>query len=138
MDALGRFLFGLVETAVLGIVRAAFPSSENQSAPDYQTLRARNAWINGVAQVLFVAAFGVTLWRLPRMGLVALGIACGMAVAVPFVWVCLATLPFGLDRYREFWRFHQLHYEMGTMGAVALALPFAAAGAICAAILLML
>jgi hypothetical protein len=142
METLGRFLFGLVESAILRTLRTFFPSSENRSSPDYPTLRARNFWINGVALLLFIAAFGLTLLYLPEPDvgprLLALGVACGVAVAASFAWICLATLPFGRARYREFWRFHQLHYDIDTMGAVALALPLAILGAICALALLAL
>jgi hypothetical protein len=142
MEALGRLLFSLVESAILGTVRVFFPSAEDRTAPDYPTLRARNFWINGVAQLLFIAGFGVTLLLLPQPSvgprLLALGAACGAAVVVSFAWICAATLPFGRDRYREFWRFHQLHYDIGTMGAVTLALPLVAIGAISALVLMVL
>jgi hypothetical protein len=142
MEALGRFLFGIIETAVLGTVRMAFPSPANRSSPDYPMLRARNGWINGVALLLLIAGFGLALLLLPEDAVgvrwLALGAVCGVAVAVSFAWVCLATLPFGLGRYREFWRFHQLHYEVGTMGTALLASLLAGIGAICAVVLMML
>jgi hypothetical protein len=126
---------------ILAAFRVFFPSFEDRSAPDYPTLRERNVWILAVAQILFVAGFGLALLWLPEEGTgrrwLSIGLACGMAVAVPFAWVCLATLPFGLDRYREFWRFHQLHYELDTKGAVALAAPFAVLGVICGLVLLL-
>lgn len=142
MEALGRFLFGIIETAVLGTVRMAFPSPANRSSPDYPMLRARNGWINGVALLVLVTGFGLTLLFLPEpavgMRWLVLGVACGVAVVVSFAWVCLATLPFGRGRYREFWRFHQLHYEVGTMGTAVLASLLAGIGAICTVVLLVL
>lgn len=138
MELFARYLCGLVEEASLGIVRGAFPSSVTSSAPDYPALALRNGWINAVAHLWFVVGFGMTLLLAPGPAgnWPMVGIACGVAVVVSFAWVCLVTLPYGLGRYREFWRFHRMYYEIDTVGAVVLALPLVVTGAICVAVVM--
>jgi hypothetical protein len=129
---------------MIRLLRAIFPYGEDRSQPDYPMLRPRNIWIDAVAQILSVAAFGMTLYFFPHLPLaqqlLAIVAAIGAAVAVPLVWIGLATLPLGRARpakaWAEFWRFWQLHYEVDTAAIVFVALPLAALGLIALGVLI--
>lgn len=104
-----------------------------------ETLRRRNAWIDNIGIVLFFGGFYGPLgyfWNRPELkdaGLLVIGLALGGAVALPNAWFGLATLPFGLSRYREFWRFYEQRYQIGlrvVLGLYAILAVLGIAGAV--------
>lgn len=78
--------------------------------------------------VLFRGALSDLSWP-------AAGLGFGFMAMFPYVWVCLVTLPFGLWRYQEFWRYYELEYGIGKTGILLVYLPCAATGAISAIVL---
>jgi hypothetical protein len=96
-----------------------FPPRASTVGPGHPLDR-HNGWINGVAGVLCVGAFGLPLLLFGRdlngLGWPALGLGFGAAVAVPFAWVALATLPFGTMRFHSFWREYEQKYRIGLPG----------------------
>jgi hypothetical protein len=138
-----EFLFRLYLEGIAGVVEAVHgPTTTGPWAPYHDILRARNGWIGAIATVMFIVG-GVAAPLLLSPGvpdgwlrLLPIGVGCGAAVLLPYLWICLATLPFGLGRYREYWLFYRLHYGIGPERVLILCLPFAILGAISMIVLL--
>lgn len=104
-------------------------------------LRRRNGWIDGIGILLFFGGFYLPLGLLltdPALkdsSLLVVGLAFGAAAILPNLWFGLATLPFGIDRYQEFWRFFQQRYTVGRGVILGFYLTSAAIGVVSAALL---
>lgn len=109
-----------------------FSPAQPDEFEDFRELQARNGWINAVACWLCVGGvflpFVLFGRRLKDVGWPALGLAFGAAVVLPCLWVCIATVPRGLARYREFWRFYELRYHIGITGITVIYVPIAILG----------
>lgn len=93
----------------------AFPPRGPQSN-DHQGLRSRyntiELWsqffavLGGVAAVWFVIALrrGNTPWHV--------GVIFGWLVLTPLLFIAVCTLPRGVSRWNEFWRFYELRYRI--------------------------
>jgi hypothetical protein len=93
----------------------AFPPRRPGSA-SYEVLQPRykaiELWsqffsaIGGVAAICFVLALrpGNTPWLV--------GLVFGWLVLVPLLFIAVCTLPHGTSRWREFWQYYELHYQI--------------------------
>lgn len=117
-----------------------FPPRPHRLFPSLESLRARNGWINAIACILFVGGFFLPFLLLRdqvnEIGWPVIGLGFGGAVVVAYAWICLATLPFGLWRYQEFWRYEQLHNGVGAAGLYVIFVPPAAFGILSAIVVL--
>ena len=53
----------------------------------------------------------------------------GLSVSFHFIWVCLATLPFGgVVRFREFWRFYEIKWGIAMNGIRVVYIPISLIG----------
>src|SRR5215472_7022653 len=131
--------FTPVAIALLGKL---FPPAE-LGVHEFAALRARNGWINGIACALCVICFfgplvplftGDKAWvqRFYGVGWPALGLTFGAAVIIPCLWITIATAPFGLGRFHEFWRYYERKYRVGMAGVMAIYIPLGVIGAISA------
>ena len=67
--------------------------------------------------------------RTNTVGWPALGLAFGGSVVIPWLVICILTLPAGLSRYHEFWRYYEIHYGIGMTGIKVVYVPLAFIGA---------
>ncbi|WP_119418281.1 hypothetical protein [Desertibaculum subflavum] len=65
----------------------------------------------------------------------ALGLAFGLAVIVPFLVICLFTLPLGLSRFGEYWLYYEANYGVGVRGVAWICAPLAVLGIVSALVL---
>ena len=65
------------------------------------------AAIGGVAAVCFLLALrpSNTPWLV--------GVVFGWLVLLPVLFIAVCTLPRGISRWREFWQYYELHYQIG-------------------------
>lgn len=102
--------------------------------PSFDTLKRRNNIIDGVACVLCLIGIGVPL---PLMQYIpegthmwAVGLGFGLMIILPVLFVTLVTLPFGIGRFLEFWRFYELKYKIGIRGIMVLYIPLMVLGVV--------
>jgi hypothetical protein len=80
-------------------------------------LKRRNNWINNVAIVLALLGIWAPLTLyvngLSKHNPWPVGLGFGLMVILPVAFVSLVTLPKGVKRYGEFWRFYELKYKIG-------------------------
>ena len=110
----------------------AFPPDPLRELESPADLKARNGWIDVIATCFMfigmitpIVLFGRNL---NSVGMPAVGLMFGLMVIFHFVWVCIATLPFGIRRFREFWRFYELRWGIGMRGIKIVYIPFAMLG----------
>jgi len=128
------FRFGMVSLSVgmltpmlMGLWSKLSPPGEASPFDvfDPSVLHSRNNWIDRVGCVLCLAGIFAPI-LLYGLGVVSsrspwpLGIGCGLMVILPTIFVALVTLPRGMARYREFWRFYELRYKIGLPSLFAL------------------
>ena len=108
------------------------PPANLSGFEDFGALRRRNGWINLVFTFAMFCGFALPFFlfgrKLNSVGWPSLGLAFGGAVILPWSWICAATLPLGLSRYHEFWRYYELRYRIGMAGIAAVYLPLAFIG----------
>jgi hypothetical protein len=137
---MGEFLAQLVAAVVRAMAEIVGQAilllpiqSQGRDSLEYQALRPRNAWISVIARVLAAVGFAAP-FMLPGVqatpGWPVFGLACGLFVVVPNIWICLVTLPFGWQRYDEYWRFHQLHCDIGLVLLLSFTLPLVVVGVV--------
>jgi hypothetical protein len=124
----------LLTPVVVYLWGRAFPPSASNPGERAEDLKARNGWIDGVATFFMFAGLAAPIiffWRdLNAVGAPVIGLMFGLMVIFHFVWVCLATLPFGVQRFREFWRFYELRWGIGVRGIQFVYIPIAMLGVI--------
>lgn len=111
------------------------------SGVDFDVLRNRNGWINNISVLLhfvglfvggiFLMAVGFYYPSLQKSDLSPywiLPILIGTMIILPFIFVSLCTLPLGVQRFREYWRFYELHYKIGIKGIKVVFLPIGILG----------
>lgn len=95
-------------------------------------IHARNNWIEQIACWICLASFvgGIFLYLFcfEDNDPLGVGLQFGTAVIGPVLWIVLATLPQGIDRFREFWRFYQVKYKMNIFGVLLMLTPFVLIG----------
>lgn len=118
----------LLTPVVIAIWSKAFPVQDSSEffLIDYETLKKRNGWIDAVATVfMFIGiAIPIALHRyLAGAGMWIVGLVFGLMVILHFLWVCVATLPSGTQRFREYWRFYELRWGIGILGIKVIYIP---------------
>lgn len=131
--ALSTFAATLLTPLVVTLWSRAFPPAPLSEQENAQTLRARNGWIDGIATVFMFVGLFLPLVLFGRnfnaVGIWAVGLMFGLMVSMHFLWVCVATIPFGgLNRFREFWRFYELRWGIGMKGIRAVYIPISLLG----------
>jgi len=115
----------------------AFPPDPFRLGERPEYLKARNGWIDAVATCFMFAGLVTPMVLFGRhlnsIGAPVIGLFFGLMVIFHFLWICVATLPFGIDRFREFWRFYELRWGIGTRGIQFVYIPIAMLGIISAA-----
>lgn len=141
-DILEPFLQALPTFAVVALTPLLMLALSRASAPRHvgdirrRWLIKRNGWIDVVSFVLTIASACSPLFlfaELPShdpLGLWVIGLQFGLMVIIPFVWICVATLPFGEGRFREFWLYYEVRWGVGAVGVGVLAIPLAIIGII--------
>ncbi|MDH5393207.1 MAG: hypothetical protein OEY11_08485 [Gammaproteobacteria bacterium] len=81
-----------------------------------QQLFKRNNWINNIATVFSLAGIGMPV-VIYANGVSSdnpwpLGLGFGLMVILPVTCVALITIPKGLLRHGEFWRYYELKYKI--------------------------
>jgi hypothetical protein len=113
-----------------------FPPSKLGVLENLGELHLRNSWIDAVACFVCGAGFVlpiVLFWsEIDSVGWPSIGLAFGAGIVLPCIWICIATLPFGLSRYRGFWRFYEQRYRIGMTGIMIIYVPFALLGLVSA------
>lgn len=131
--ALSTFSATLLTPLVVTLWSRAFPPAPLAELEDAETLRARNGWIDGVATLFMFGGAFLPLVLFGRnfnaVGMWAVGLMFGLMVSMHFLWVCLATIPFGgRNRFREFWRFYELRWGIAMKGIRLVYIPISLLG----------
>jgi len=67
------------------------------------------------------------------VGIWAVGLMFGLMVGMHFLWICVATIPFGgLARFREFWRFYEIRWGIAMKGIRVVYIPISLLGLVSA------
>ncbi|WP_444916858.1 hypothetical protein [Microbulbifer sp. JMSA003] len=100
--------------------------------PSFEELTKRNRLLNGIACVFCLAGIFAPL---PLFNYLPeevhgwlVGLGFGLMIILPVLFISLATLPRGISRFYEFWRFYELHYKIGLKGIMAVYIPLMALG----------
>ena len=124
----------LLTPIVIYLWGRAFPPSPASLGERLEALKARNGWVDGVATLFMFAGLAAPFVYFGRdvnsVGLPIVGLMFGLMVIFHFLWVCIATLPFGVERFREFWRFYELRWGIGVKGIQFVYIPIAMLGVI--------
>jgi hypothetical protein len=131
--ALSTFAATLLTPLVVTLWSRAFPPAPLGEQENEKTLRARFAWIDGIATMfMFVGLFLPLVFfgrNFNSVGIWAVGLMFGLMVSMHFLWVCVATIPFGgLKRFREFWRFYELRWGIAMKGIRVVYIPISLVG----------
>jgi len=133
-EILAGLVGGFLSDRALRLVRPK-KKSEFDSIP-IDELRRRNNWIDiggsligGGALVLIwfglvSTTSNATAWRV--------GLLFCFPVSLTLFFVCVVTLPKGIKRFREFWRYHELKHRTRLAVMLSLYIPFAALGLVSA------
>ncbi len=104
---------------------------------DLASLRPRNRWINNISLLLhFVGMFLPFPFLIersksnPEFDPWMIALIFGSMVLFPFLFITAITLPQGIKRFREYWRFYELHYGIGILGIKIVFIPIGLAGII--------
>jgi hypothetical protein len=84
-------------------------------------LRARNKWLDRAFTLLMFVGLLVPFLVMHKLGSVQLdlrviGLAFGNMVVLPTAFVAAITLPSGIGRFREFWRYYERKWGIGSKG----------------------
>ncbi len=133
-----ELLLSVALTPIIMILWGAlFPVSNDSEFHnyDFEILRKRNRWINNISVALHFVGLCLPISLLisateNNPELVPWGIALifGSMVIVPFLFVVIVTIPQGIKRFREYWRFYELHYGIGIRGIKLVFIPIGLLG----------
>ena len=110
------------------------PKELSNWEPSFEELTKRNRLFNGIACVLCLVGICLPLFLFNQVPeqvhgwLVGLGF--GLMVMLPVLFISLVTLPKGLARFYEFWRFYELHYKIGLKGIMVVYIPIMILGVV--------
>jgi hypothetical protein len=97
-----------------------------------EELRRRNLWIEVAGTVIWPTVMLLIFIGLMTFGLNQsawrIGLLFCFPITVTLVFVCAVTLPRGLSRFREFWRYHELKNGVRLRALLALYIPLAILG----------
>jgi hypothetical protein len=133
---IGEIIEGLLSGYLFDRLLRRIPPKTMSSADSrsFDELRRRNNWIEVVANITSIASFVLVFSVFMATGLNHNAWRIGVMFFFPFTLatlvVCVLTLPFGLTRFREFWRFHELKHRIRLAVLLSLYLPFTAIGAV--------
>jgi len=129
-DILTGLLSGYLTDRLLKLVPPKRTSQFDYLSPD--ELRSRNNWIEIAANVTFATSFGLTSLYFISFGLNhnlwSIGVWFCFPITLMFLFICLVTLPKGVRRFREFWRFHELKHRIRSVLILILYAPFVLLG----------
>lgn len=101
---------------------------------DFEALRGRNGRTDNIATALSLIGICVPLvalhFRLVPESFWLVGLGFGLMVLLPIGYVAAVTLPHGIQRFHEFWRFYELKWGVGLPGIRLLYIPIAILGLI--------
>jgi hypothetical protein len=124
---------------IIGILARFSPPPEIAEGETFESLKERNGLISNIAQAFsFLGlAFPLVLFRrgINDIGWPALGLGFGLMAVLPIVWICIATLPLGIQRFKEFWRFTEIHQKLGLGAVLMIYSPLAIVGLVSVVIL---
>jgi hypothetical protein len=129
--ALTGLLGGYVGNKLLRLVPPK-RSSKFDNRP-LSEMRARNNRIDNVGTLIIGGGYVIlSIWIINfwKHDLWQIGIVFGFPVALTLAFVCVVTLPMGVDRFREFWRFHELKHKTRLALLMSLYLIFAVIGVV--------
>jgi predicted membrane channel-forming protein YqfA (hemolysin III family) len=133
-DILTGLLGGYVADRLARRVRPK-KTSEFDSVP-IDELRLRNNWIEVTGSLIFGGGLFLMLLCMAGIGLNGdvwrLGVFFCFPMTLTLFSVCLAMLPRGIKRFREFWRFHELKHGTRLALLLSMYVPFAAIGLVSA------
>ena len=93
----------------------AFPPRDPVGG-NYGSLRSRYKSIELWSQVFAVLGSGAAglFFLILRCGNTPwlVGVVFGWLVLIPVLFIAVCTLPRGISRWREFWRYYELHYQL--------------------------
>ncbi|TNZ55559.1 hypothetical protein CGK45_22995 [Vibrio parahaemolyticus] len=128
----------IVLTPIIIILWAKFfPVAENDEFNflSQDTLKEKNKWINNISVFLHFVGLVLPIPLISKVSennpeLVPWGIALifGSMVLIPLIFVSMVTLPRGVKRFREYWRFYELHYGIGIKGIKVVFIPIGLVG----------
>jgi hypothetical protein len=130
---LSSFAAALLTPLVVTLWSCAFPPAAFGDSKSTVALRARNGWIDAVATIfMFIGLIlPLVLFRhdFSSVGVWAIGLMFGLMVSMHFLWVCIATIPFGrFSRFQEFWRFYELRWGFAMTGIRIVYIPISLFG----------
>jgi hypothetical protein len=100
----------------------------------YSELRARNHWIEMTGTVILVGSFLLIFTYLLAFGLNQnpwrLGLVFGLPITMAILFACAVTLPRGILRCREYWRYHEIKNKIRLALLFSLYIPFALLGVV--------
>jgi hypothetical protein len=92
-----------------------FPARRPQS-DDYQFLRSRYKALELWSQFFALLGGGAAVWFVivlrPGNTPWLIGVIFGWLAFAPLLLIAICTLPRGVSRWTEFWRFYELHYRI--------------------------
>jgi hypothetical protein len=102
----------------------------------FDELQVRNRWIEyggmTVTLATLILAWGLMVAVGLQHNLWRVGFMLGMPYAAMFAFVSAATLPSGIRRFREYWRFHELKQRIRLAVLLTLYVPPAVLGLVSA------
>ena len=122
---------------ILFLWGAVFPVTDEPEFDgyDFEAMKKRNKWINNISVALHFVGLCLPIPFLvsatdsdPELVPWGIALVFGSMVIVPFVFVTAITLPQGIKRFREYWRFYELHYGIGIRGIKAVFVPIGLIG----------
>lgn len=122
---------------ILFLWGAAFPVTEESEFNhcNFEAMKKRNKWINNISVVLHFVGMCLPIPLLmattennPELVPWGIALVFGSMVIVPFTFVTAMTLPRGINRFREYWRFYELHYGIGILGIKVVLIPIGLIG----------
>jgi hypothetical protein len=130
---LSAFAASFMTPLVVTLWSRTFPPAPLNKSENKETLRARNGWIDLIATMFMFARLFIPLVLFGRdfnsAGIWAVGLMFGLMVSLHFLWVCVATIPFGgLARFREFWRFYEVRWGIAMKGIRMVYIPISLLG----------
>jgi MFS family permease len=118
--------------AVISVLAIFSPPPSPDFGETFESLKQRNGLISNIAQAVAFAGLvsPLVLFKqgINQVGWPALGLGFGLMVVLPVIWVCVITLPAGLQRFREFWRFTEIHQKCGLGASLVIYLPLSLVG----------
>jgi hypothetical protein len=105
-------------------------------------LRARNKYLDYLFTILMFVGL-ITPFAFirnassPPHALALFGLGFGLMVDLPVAVIAGMTLPYGVSRFREFWRFYETKWGISVMAVALVYTPIGLLGIACTAVLLL-